>query len=168
MQVKLLRVLQEKELMRVGGTEPVAVDVRILAASNRNIHEATREKEFRQDLYYRLNVVSLHIPPLSERRDDIPLLCQYFLKKYSALMKKDVREISPSVMGLLVNYDFPGQRPGAGEHHRARRGAGQRSYHRAGSSARRPQGSRHQDLQDAERADSRPSRSRRCPTSSGC
>lgn len=108
MQVKLLRVLQEKELIRVGGTEPVEVDVRILAASNRNIHEATREKHFRQDLYYRLNVVSLHIPPLSERRDDIPLLCQYFLKKYSALMKKDVREISPSVIGLLVNYDFPG------------------------------------------------------------
>ncbi len=108
MQVKLLRVLQEKELMRVGGTEPVEVDVRILAASNRNIHEATREKQFRQDLYYRLNVVSLQIPPLSERRDDIPLLCQYFLKKYSVLMKKDVREIAPSVTGLLVNYDFPG------------------------------------------------------------
>ena len=108
MQVKLLRVLQEKELLRVGGTEPVAVDVRILAASNRNIHEATREKEFRQDLYYRLNVVSLHIPPLSERRDDIPLLCQYFLKKHSVLMKKNVREISSSVLALLANYDFPG------------------------------------------------------------
>ncbi|MFA5802286.1 MAG: sigma-54 dependent transcriptional regulator [Thermoleophilia bacterium] len=108
MQVKLLRVLQEKELLRVGGTRPVEVDVRILAASNRNIHEATREKEFRQDLYYRLNVVSLHIPPLSERRDDIPLLCQYFLKKHSALMKKNVREISSSVLALLANYDFPG------------------------------------------------------------
>jgi DNA-binding NtrC family response regulator len=108
MQVKLLRVLQEKELLRVGGTESIEVDVRILAASNRNIHEATKEKEFRQDLYYRLNVVSLQIPPLSERRDDIPLLCQYFLKKHSALMKKDVREISPSVLGLLADYDFPG------------------------------------------------------------
>ncbi len=108
MQVKLLRVLQEKELIRVGGTEPVPVDVRILAASNRNIHEAVLQKRFRQDLYYRLNVVSLHIPPLSERRDDIPLLCQYFLKKYSALMHKEVREISPSVIGLLMNYDFPG------------------------------------------------------------
>jgi DNA-binding NtrC family response regulator len=108
MQVKLLRVLQEKELLRVGGTEPVEVDVRILAASNRNIHEATKEKEFRQDLYYRLNVVSLHIPPLSERRDDIPLLCQYFLKKHSLLMKKEVREISSSVLALLANYDFPG------------------------------------------------------------
>ncbi|MHB8859566.1 MAG: sigma-54-dependent transcriptional regulator [Thermoleophilia bacterium] len=108
MQVKLLRVLQEKELIRVGGTDAVEVDVRILAASNRNLHEATMQKRFRQDLYYRLNVVSLHIPPLSERRDDIPLLCQYFLKKYSALMNKDVREISPSVIGLLMNYDFPG------------------------------------------------------------
>ncbi|MCL4473999.1 MAG: sigma-54 dependent transcriptional regulator [Actinobacteria bacterium] len=108
MQVKLLRVLQEKELIRVGGTDAVEVDVRILAASNRNLHEATMQKRFRQDLYYRLNVVSLHIPPLSERRDDIPLLCQYFLKKYSALMNKDVREMSPSVIGLLMNYDFPG------------------------------------------------------------
>ncbi len=108
MQVKLLRFLQEKEFIRVGGTNPVSVDVRVLAASNRNIHEATRQKKFRQDLYYRLNVVSMHIPPLSERRDDIPLLCQYFLKKYSTLMNKDVREISPAVMALLVNYDFPG------------------------------------------------------------
>ena len=108
MQVKLLRVLQEKELLRVGGTETVEVDVRILAASNRNIHEATSEKEFRQDLYYRLNVVSLNIPPLSERRDDIPLLCQYFLKKHSLMMKKDVREIASSVLALLANYDFPG------------------------------------------------------------
>lgn len=108
MQVKLLRVLQEKELLRVGGTETVEVDVRILAASNRNIHEATSEKEFRQDLYYRLNVVSLNIPPLSERRDDIPLLCQYFLKKHSLLMKKEVREIASSVLALLANYDFPG------------------------------------------------------------
>jgi transcriptional regulator with PAS, ATPase and Fis domain len=108
MQVKLLRVLQEKELLRVGGTQPVEVDVRVLAASNRNINEAVKEKQFRQDLYYRLNVVSLHIPPLTERRDDIPLLSQYFLKKYSALMNKDVREISLAVTGLLVNYDFPG------------------------------------------------------------
>ncbi len=108
MQVKLLRVLQEKELIRVGGTDAIEADVRILAASNRNLHEATMQKRFRQDLYYRLNVVSLHIPPLSERRDDIPLLCQHFLKKYSALMNKDVREISPSVIGLLMNYDFPG------------------------------------------------------------
>lgn len=108
MQVKLLRVIQEKELMRLGGTEPVKVDVRVVAATNRDVQEAIRDNRFRQDLYYRLNVVSLRIPPLSERRDDIPLLCQYFLKKYSALMKKEVKEISPSVIGVLMSYDFPG------------------------------------------------------------
>lgn len=108
MQVRLLRVIQEKELMRLGGTEPVTVDVRIVAATNRNIEEAVMESDFRQDLYYRLNVVSLHIPPLSERRDDIPLLSQHFLKKYATIMDKDVREISPSVMSLLGSYDFPG------------------------------------------------------------
>ncbi len=107
-QVRLLRVLQEKELLRLGGTEPVEVDVRVVAASDRDLGEAVREDNFRNDLYYRLNVVSLNIPPLSERRDDIPLLSQYFMKKYSALMDKDVREISPAVLGMLMNYDFPG------------------------------------------------------------
>ncbi|MHB0867418.1 MAG: sigma-54-dependent transcriptional regulator [Thermoleophilia bacterium] len=108
MQVKLLRVIQERELTRLGGTRPVSVDIRIVAATNRDIQAATRDDDFRMDLYYRLNVVSLQIPPLSERRDDIPLLCQYFLQKYSVLMKKDVKEMSPEVMALLVNYDFPG------------------------------------------------------------
>ncbi|MHB1390505.1 MAG: sigma-54-dependent transcriptional regulator [Thermoleophilia bacterium] len=108
MQVKLLRVIQERELIRLGGTRPVSVDIRIVAATNRDIQAATRDDDFRMDLYYRLNVVSLHIPPLSERRDDIPLLCQYFLQKYSILMKKDVKEMSPEVMALLVTYDFPG------------------------------------------------------------
>lgn len=107
-QVRLLRVLQEKQLIRLGGTEPVDVDVRVVAASDRDLHEAVREENFRNDLYYRLNVVSLNIPPLSERRDDIPLLCQYFMKKYSTLMDKDVRELSPAVLGMLMNYDFPG------------------------------------------------------------
>lgn len=108
MQVKLLRVIQERELMRLGGTQAVPVDVRVIAATNRDIQEVIKDNDFRMDLYYRLNVVSLHMPPLSERRDDIPLLCQYFLKKYSALMKKDVREVSPEVMALLMTYDFPG------------------------------------------------------------
>ncbi|MGD2081119.1 MAG: sigma-54 dependent transcriptional regulator [Nitrospirota bacterium] len=108
MQVKLLRVLQEKELLRLGSTEPVPVDVRVIAATNADVQEAINDGRFRQDLYFRLNVISIHIPPLAERRDDIPLLCQYFLRKYSALMKKDVREVSPSVMELLMNYDFPG------------------------------------------------------------
>lgn len=108
MQVKLLRVIQEKELLRVGGTEPVKVDVRFIAATNRDIQDSIKSGQFRQDLYYRLNVVSLRIPPLSERRDDIPLLIQYFLKKYSTLMQKDVTEVSEDVMALLMNYDFPG------------------------------------------------------------
>lgn len=108
MQVKLLRVIQEKEVLRLGATEPLRVNVRFMAATNRDIQDLIKSKQFRQDLFFRLNVVSLHIPPLSERRDDIPLLSYHFLKKYSALMKKDVTEISPEVIALLMNYDFPG------------------------------------------------------------
>jgi DNA-binding NtrC family response regulator len=108
MQVKLLRVIQERELLRVGGTEPVKVDVRLVAASNRDLQEAMRNGSFRQDLYFRLNVVSLRIPPLSERKDDIPLLSYFFLKKYATIMKKPVTEVSQDVLSLLMNYDFPG------------------------------------------------------------
>jgi len=108
MQVKLLRVIQEKEVLRVGGTEPLKVDVRFIAATNRDIQDSVKSGRFRQDLYFRLNVVALRIPPLSERKDDIPLLSYYFLKKYALLMKKDIREISPDVIAILVNYDFPG------------------------------------------------------------
>lgn len=108
MQVKLLRVIQEHEVLRVGGTEPFKVNVRFIAATNRNIQDAIREGSLRQDLYFRLNVVSLRIPPLSDRKDDLTLLSYYFLKKYSVLMKKDVNEISQDVIGLLMNYDFPG------------------------------------------------------------
>jgi DNA-binding NtrC family response regulator len=108
MQVKLLRVIQEKELLRVGGTEPLKVDVRFIAATNRDINDTMKSGKFRQDLYFRLNVVSLHIPPLSERRDDIPLLSYYFLKKYAAIMKKNITEISQDAMSILMNYDLPG------------------------------------------------------------
>jgi len=108
MQVKLLRVIQEREVLRVGGTESLTVDVRFLAATNRDIHDSMKTGAFRQDLYFRLNVVSLRIPPLAERKDDIPLLCYYFLKKYNLLMKKEVAEISEDVIALLLNYDFPG------------------------------------------------------------
>jgi DNA-binding NtrC family response regulator len=108
MQVKLLRVIQEREVLRLGATEPVKVDVRLIAATNRDIQEAIKSGNFRQDLYFRLNVVSLHIPPLSERKDDIPLLSYFFLKKYATLMKKDVTEISQDVLDLLMSYDFPG------------------------------------------------------------
>ena len=108
MQVKLLRVIQEKEVLRVGGTESLKVDVRFVAATNRDIHDTMKSGGFRQDLYFRLNVVSLRIPPLSERKDDIPLLSYYFLKKYALLMKKEVTEIAEDVIALLLNYDFPG------------------------------------------------------------
>ncbi|MDA8098284.1 MAG: sigma-54 dependent transcriptional regulator [Nitrospiraceae bacterium] len=108
MQVKLLRVIQERELLRVGGTEPVKIDVRLIAATNRDVQELVKAGTFRQDLYFRLNVVSLRIPPLSERKDDIPILSFYFLKKYATLMKKQVNEINEDVLSLLLNYDFPG------------------------------------------------------------
>ncbi|MGC2061656.1 MAG: sigma-54 dependent transcriptional regulator [Thermodesulfovibrionales bacterium] len=108
MQVKLLRVLQEKELLRLGSTEPLKVDVRVIAATNRNIQDAIRSGSFRQDLFFRLNVVSINIPPLSARKDDIPLLSYYFLRKFATLMNKDVQEISADVLAILGNYDFPG------------------------------------------------------------
>ncbi len=108
MQVRLLRVLQEKEFIRVGGTVPLQVDVRFVAATNRNIHEAIESGDFRQDLYYRLNVVTLALPPLAERRDDIPILAHFFLKKHSERMGKKVESISNDVMQLLSGYDFPG------------------------------------------------------------
>ncbi|MBI3430816.1 MAG: sigma-54-dependent Fis family transcriptional regulator [Hydrogenophilales bacterium] len=108
MQVKLLRVLQEKEVLRVGGTRPVKCDVRVLAATNRDVNEAVKNGSFREDLYFRLNVVNLHIPPLSQRKGDIPLLAQHFLLKYAGRMKKPVTRISSEVMALLVDYPFPG------------------------------------------------------------
>lgn len=108
MQVKLLRAIQEREVLRLGGTEPVKVDVRFVAATNRDVQEAVKKGVFRQDLYFRLNVVTLHIPPLSERMDDIPLLSHHFLRKFATLMKKDVTEISPEAMDILKNYDYPG------------------------------------------------------------
>ena len=108
MQVRLLRVIQERELLRVGGTQPLKIDVRFVAATNREIQDAIKTGHFRQDLFFRLNVISLHIPPLLERRDDIPLLGYFFLKKYAAIMKKDVTGISEDAMSLLMNYGFPG------------------------------------------------------------
>ncbi|HEX7971767.1 MAG TPA: sigma-54 dependent transcriptional regulator [Thiobacillus sp.] len=108
MQVKLLRVLQEKEVLRVGGTRPVKCDVRVLAATNRDVTEAVKNGSFREDLYFRLNVVNLHIPPLAQRRGDIPLLARHFLLKYASRMKKNVTRISGDVLALLMDYPFPG------------------------------------------------------------
>jgi DNA-binding NtrC family response regulator len=108
MQVKLLRVVQEREVLRLGGTQAVKVDVRFIAASNRDMRQAVQDGLFRQDLYFRLNVVNLHIPPLAERREDIPLLAWYFLHKHTALMRKYLGEISAEALEVLKNYDFPG------------------------------------------------------------
>ncbi|MCE5313328.1 MAG: sigma-54 dependent transcriptional regulator [Nitrospiraceae bacterium] len=108
MQVKLLRAIQEKEILRLGSTEPLKVDVRFIAATNKDMHDEIGSGRFRKDLYYRLNVVTLHIPPLSERKDDIPLLCSHFIRKYSAAMMKNIRALSPEAADLLQEYDFPG------------------------------------------------------------
>ncbi len=108
MQVRLLRVLQEREFMRVGGTEPIQVDVRFIAATNRGIPEAIESGDLRQDLYYRLNVVTLTLPPLAQRRDDIPMLAHFFLKRSSERMGKKVDTLSDDVLQVLSSYDFPG------------------------------------------------------------
>jgi len=108
MQVKLLRVIQEREVLPLGATAPVKVDVRFVAATNRDVLDMARGGDFRQDLYFRLNVVNLQIPPLSRRREDVPLLAYHFLRKCAARMGKQVAEITPEAMELLKAYDFPG------------------------------------------------------------
>ncbi|HRK77839.1 MAG TPA: sigma-54 dependent transcriptional regulator [Thiobacillus sp.] len=108
MQVKLLRVIQEKEVLPLGATRPLAVDVRFIAATNRDVQEMVKAGGFRQDLYFRLNVVNLHIPALSARKEDVPLLAHHFLLKHAALMGKDVGELAPDTLELLRAYDFPG------------------------------------------------------------
>jgi two-component system response regulator PilR (NtrC family) len=108
MQVKLLRVLQDREFKRVGGTEDIRVDVRIISATNKDLEEAVREKRFREDLYYRLNVIQIKLPPLRERKEDIPLLAMHFFKKYSEELNKNILTISPESVRILLNYDYPG------------------------------------------------------------
>lgn len=108
MQVKLLRVLQQKEFDRVGGEETVHVDVRIIAATNRNLEQMVKDGTFRDDLYYRLNVIPICLPPLRERVDDIPLLAEHFIEKVSAQSGKSVRNISSEAMEVLMAYKWPG------------------------------------------------------------
>jgi Nif-specific regulatory protein len=108
LQAKLLRVLQERQFERVGGTRPVKVDIRLIAATNKDLEEAVRNKTFRQDLYYRLNVISLQMPPLREHPEDIPLLASYFATRYSEKAKRPVMGISAEARACLVNYDWPG------------------------------------------------------------
>ncbi len=107
MQVKLLRVLQERTIIRVGGTQEIPINIRLLAATNRDLKEEVEKGTFRQDLYYRLNVINLHIPPLRERRDDIPLLVNYFLAKYTLPSGKN-KNVSPEALHRLQDYDYPG------------------------------------------------------------
>jgi len=108
LQAKLLRVLQTREFERVGGTRTIKADIRIIAATNRNLEAAVNNGGFRSDLYYRLNVVSLTMPPLRARRDDIPLLAHYFAMKYSQKCKRQVKGLAPATRALLTNYDWPG------------------------------------------------------------
>lgn len=108
LQVKLLRVLQQKEFDRVGGEETIHVDVRIIAATNRDLEAMVREGTFRDDLYYRLNVIPIILPPLRDRPDDIPLLVEHFIEKISKENKKDVRGITPDAMQMFMHYRWPG------------------------------------------------------------
>jgi len=107
-QGKLLRVLQEREFMRVGGTNTITTDIRLIAATNKNLEQCIKEGTLREDLYYRLNVVSVCLPPLRERKDDIFLLAQFFLRRFNKKMGKEIREIPQDVLRVLMGYDWPG------------------------------------------------------------
>ncbi|MCZ7583922.1 MAG: sigma-54 dependent transcriptional regulator [Deltaproteobacteria bacterium] len=108
LQVKLLRAIQEEEIMRVGDRKPIKLDIRIVAATNRNLDEEVQEGRFREDLHYRLNVVSLHIPPLAERKEDLPLLVKHFIERFSEKLGKRVGGIADEALGMIKNYDWPG------------------------------------------------------------
>ena len=108
LQAKLLRVLQEKEIRPVGSTKTHAVNARVIAATNKNLEAAVSNGSFRQDLYYRLNVVHIVVPPLRERRADIPALIAYFLRRFNERFRREVKGISPDAMAALTSYDFPG------------------------------------------------------------
>ncbi len=108
LQAKILRAIQEKEIRRVGATKPISVDVRIIAATNLNLGDEVKNKRFREDLYYRLNVIELKLPPLRERREDIPLLVDAFLKKCGGVRGKEVKGVSEAALAMLIDYAWPG------------------------------------------------------------
>jgi len=108
MQIELLRVIETKQFTRVGGSETLSSDFRVICATNRDLEAAIKEKSFREDLYYRLNVFSIFIPPLRERKDDIPPLVQHFIAKYAQVMNKHIHEITPDAINMLTNYSWPG------------------------------------------------------------
>jgi len=107
-QIKLLRILQEKEFQRLGSNLTLKTDVRVITATHRDLEEALKKAEFREDLYYRLNVISIHLPSLRERKEDIPLLIDYFIKKYSKQNQKTISDISKEARNLLLHYPYPG------------------------------------------------------------
>ncbi|NIT62091.1 MAG: hypothetical protein GWN00_39625, partial [Aliifodinibius sp.] len=108
MQAKLLRVLQERTFYRVGGTASIRVDVQIISASNKNLKEMIKKGEFREDLYYRLNVIELYLPALRERKEDIPSLIGHFIKELNPQLGANVTDISSDAMEILINYEWPG------------------------------------------------------------
>jgi two-component system response regulator PilR (NtrC family) len=108
LQVNLLRVVHEKSFRRIGGSEDIKVDVRIISATNQNLEEKVKKGEFREDLFFRLNVIPVYMPPLRDRREDIPLLTNHFIEKYAIEFGKEIRTISSYAMELLMNYSFPG------------------------------------------------------------
>jgi len=108
MQVELLRVIETKQFVRVGGNETIKSDFRVITATNEPLENLLKEGKFREDLYYRLNVFTIFIPPLRERRDDIPILAYFFLNKFNSAMNKNIKNISKEAMEFLVNYEWPG------------------------------------------------------------
>ncbi len=108
MQVKLLHVIQEKRIMRVGGVRPIDLDIRVIAATNRDLKHEVAQGNFREDLFYRLNVVTIQLPTLAERHEDIPLLVEHFIGKYSMAFRKQIAGIQPQALQILANYSFPG------------------------------------------------------------
>jgi DNA-binding NtrC family response regulator len=108
LQVKLLRVIQERDFERIGGVKTISVDVRIIAATNQNLEKAVIEKKFREDLFYRINVIPVHLPPLRERDKDIEILANHFLKRFNQLSKKNIARISPEAIHCIMRYPWPG------------------------------------------------------------
>ena len=107
-QIKLLRVIEEREIMRVGSNTPIKVDVRLIAATNQDLEELVRAKRFREDLYFRLNVVRIYLPPLRERRDDVPLLIEHFLAEFNRIHGKSLKAVTPDARRILYRYGWPG------------------------------------------------------------
>jgi transcriptional regulator with GAF, ATPase, and Fis domain len=108
LQVKLLRVLQEKKFFRLGGTKEISVNVRIIAATNKDLRQAVNEKTFREDLFYRLNVATIYVPPLRDRKEDIPFLAMALIDEFNKSLNRNIKKISPEALEMMINYSWPG------------------------------------------------------------